>query len=188
MKLNLAFFTLLSTFSMSAFAGHQGDVSCSPNWAICLQSMASDVDHAIHYVDVIQIKTQSNEWLSMSVSSNDTSTAIIIDDKTGVVSSTSATPIVFGQITEPVGTDRFAMSRELGLTQGLTLNITSKPGDDVTQCNKTATGVVFEYATHHTISHQLQASQAGQTVTAFESIELVQPPFKVRKSFTACPN
>lgn len=170
--------------SSLAYAGHAGDIGCDPSWRICLQSDATNSADTLHFITGIGLY-----GTGMDLAPNFAVQSIYVNNDSPIVfvHSLYRPDFAVGQITEGVGADgQSAMSRELVLAPGMDMKIDRQPGGDVTYCNVTALGFVYERATHHTLLNTLSVIQTEATIAQFTSTTVEEPAYLTIPSPVPC--
>ncbi|MGZ3787229.1 MAG: hypothetical protein ACXVLQ_01830 [Bacteriovorax sp.] len=186
MKMTSILFLGLLLTSTSTFAGNHGDVSCDASWKICLQSTSTDASNTLHYVGTLNIEEKSVRV------DNDVNQAIVIQNQSGNVvvknNNGKASEVVIGKITEEINADeaKSALSRELELDAGFDANVAVKDGQNVTYCNQTALGFIYERYTYKTQDKALAITKDGKIVAELKSKEVIFPAISVRTSIIPC--
>ncbi len=177
--MKIAFISLVALCSQFAWAGGHGDVTCDANWKICLESGAMDMNDTIHYVTTIYVQGKTMDLNSSST--------LVIHNSDSKVSLNNGS-FVLGSINPSVGEDtHYAMSRELVPAHGVNFAITEQPGRDVELCNKTATGIFYEYYDYHTVDQELNITVGGNPFAQLKGSRFIYPPFHVKTSMKSCP-
>lgn len=63
-------------------------------------------------------------------------------------------------------------------TDGFDLSMSSKPGEDISSCNDTAWGIIYEHTRYHTTDLTLTISRNGQTLDQIKSNQPAGSPFQ----------
>jgi|GEM_PF-2884872 len=180
-KITVLFSIFLTGLTCSALAVDQG--SCDPQKSVCITSVSTDKQGTLHYVDRISVKTVEINYLygqPQIVVENNSGRVFLVDgtDKT----------ILLGTVSEPVGENTFtALTRSVDLAAGVDLSISSQPGKDISSCNGTALGFIYEHNKYHSTDFTLTVSQDSQPVGIIRVNQEDEMPYRSISSPFPCP-
>lgn len=153
--------------------------TCDPK-GICILSAEMNAQETVHFVSQITIG-----GVSMSLPDKP---ELAIENDSGVVSLIDgAKSIAVGEIEEPVGENAHTeLIRNLDPAAGIDLSISSKSGKDVSSCNPTGAGVIYEHTKYHTTDLTLRIARNEQVIEEITVNQWDRSPFSTIPSPIPC--